>query len=58
MAKETLKRNPGIPLDMGWLRATTVNLSATQRRAQTLADAPQRQERLAGGLAAAGDHND
>jgi len=36
MANATLKRNPGIPLDMGWVRATTVNLSATQRRAQTL----------------------
>ena len=36
MAKTTLKRNPGIPLDMGWVRATTVNLSATQRRAGTL----------------------
>ncbi len=30
------KRNPGIPLDMGWLSATRVNLSATQRRAATL----------------------
>ncbi len=30
------QRNPGIPLDMGWVRATTVNLSATQRRASTL----------------------
>ena len=30
------RRNPGIPLDMGWVRATTVNLSATQRRAQSL----------------------
>ena len=29
-------RNPGTPLDMGWVRASTVNLSATQRRAQTL----------------------
>jgi len=36
MAKTTLKRNPGIPLDIGWVRATTVNLSATQRRAGTL----------------------
>ncbi|MCY3867200.1 MAG: deoxyribose-phosphate aldolase [Chloroflexi bacterium] len=36
MAKATLKRNPGIPLDMGWVRATTVNRSATQRRAATL----------------------
>ncbi len=31
------KRNPGIPLDMGWVRDTKVNLSATQRRAATLA---------------------
>ena len=29
-------RNPGIPLDMGWVRDTKVNLSATQRRAATL----------------------
>ena len=29
-------RNPGLPLDMGWLRATTVNRSATQRRAASL----------------------
>jgi deoxyribose-phosphate aldolase len=36
MATITSIRNPGIPLDMGWLRATTVNLSATQRRTQTL----------------------
>ena len=36
MATNTLKRNPGIPLDMGWVRATTVNRSATQRRAATL----------------------
>ena len=36
MAKTILKRNPGIPLDMGWVRATTVNLSATQRRTATL----------------------
>ena len=31
------KRNPGIPLDMGWVRDTKINLSATQRRAATLA---------------------
>lgn len=37
MAAGNHKRNPGIPLDMGWVRNTTVNLSATQRRAQTLA---------------------
>ena len=29
-------RNPGMPLDMGWLRATTVNRSATQRRVSSL----------------------
>ena len=37
MANTTLKRNPGIPLDMGWVRATIVNRSATQRRSATLA---------------------
>ena len=37
MMTETSKRNPGIPLDMGWVRDTAVNLSATQRRAATLA---------------------
>jgi len=36
MATNTLKRNPGIPLDLGWVRATTVNRSATQRRAATI----------------------
>ncbi|MCY4061441.1 MAG: deoxyribose-phosphate aldolase [Chloroflexi bacterium] len=36
MASNTLKRNPGIPLDLGWVRATTVNRSATQRRAATM----------------------
>ncbi len=36
MATSNHKRNPGMPLDMGWVRDTTVNLSATQRRAQTL----------------------
>ena len=36
MAKATMKRNPGIPLDMASVRATTVNRSATQRRAATL----------------------
>lgn len=36
MATQTIKRNPGIPLDMGWVRATTVNRSATERRAATL----------------------
>ena len=36
MATQTIKRNPGIPLDMGWVRATAVNLSATERRTATL----------------------
>ncbi len=36
MAKTIGKRNPGIPLDMGWVRATRVNLSATQRRAASM----------------------
>lgn len=36
MATDKTARNPGIPLDMGWVRATTVNLSATQRRSATL----------------------
>ena len=31
-----MRRNPGIPLDMSWVRGTTVNLSATQNRAKTL----------------------
>lgn len=36
MAIQKINRNPGIPLDMGWVRATTVNRSATERRAATL----------------------
>ena len=36
MAIGNTMRNKGIPLDMGWVRATTVNRSATQRRAATL----------------------
>ncbi len=36
MPTDSEARNPGIPLDMGWVRATAVNLSATQRRASTL----------------------
>ena len=36
MATKSNARNPGIPLDMGWVRATTINRSATQRRAATL----------------------
>lgn len=31
-----LARNPGIPLDLGWLRTVQVNRSATERRAATL----------------------
>src|SRR5512138_607566 len=31
-----VERNPGIPLDMGWVRGARVNLSATERRAATL----------------------
>ena len=30
------ERNPGMPLDLGWVRATRVNRSATERRAATL----------------------
>ena len=36
MAAAKQQRNPGIPLDMGWVRKSCVNLSATQRRAATL----------------------
>ena len=36
MSETEIGRNPGIPLDMGWVRDTTVNLSATQSRAKTL----------------------
>lgn len=36
MAKMKIERNPGIPIDLGWVNDTTVNLSATQRRAQTM----------------------
>lgn len=32
----THTRNPGIPLDMGWVRAVRVNRSAAERRAATL----------------------
>jgi deoxyribose-phosphate aldolase len=31
------KRNPGIPLDLGWVNEARVNLSATKRRAATMA---------------------
>src|SRR5215212_3959226 len=30
------ERNPGIPLDLGWVNSERVNLSATERRAATL----------------------
>ena len=36
MSKSEIERNPGIPLEMGWVRDTRVNLSATQDRARTL----------------------
>ncbi len=36
MTKANSPRNPGIPLDLGWVRDTRVNLSATQSRAKTL----------------------
>lgn len=36
MSKSEIERNPGIPLQMGWVRDTRVNLSATQNRARTL----------------------
>ena len=36
MAIQKINRNPGIPLDMGWVRATTINRSATESRAATL----------------------
>ena len=52
------RRNPGMPLDMGWVRATTVNLSATQRRTQSLAGRRSIKKDVASGLAAAGDHHD
>lgn len=32
----TIERNPGMPLDLGWVEDTHVNLSATQRRTATL----------------------
>lgn len=31
-----IERNPGIPLDMGWVRSTRANLSAAERRAATI----------------------
>jgi deoxyribose-phosphate aldolase len=36
MKEPTIARNPGIPLDPGWVNDTHVNLSAVQRRAATL----------------------
>src|SRR5579872_5024779 len=30
------ERNPGVPLDMGWVRQVRVNLSAVERRAATI----------------------
>ena len=36
MSETAIGRNTGIPLDMGWVRDTKVNLSATQNRANTL----------------------
>lgn len=33
---QTHKRNPGIPLDMGWVNRTRINRSATERRAASL----------------------
>jgi deoxyribose-phosphate aldolase len=34
--EKTGERNPGIPLDLGWVRETRVNRSAVERRAQTM----------------------
>lgn len=36
LSEQEHERNPGIPLEMGWVRDTRVNLSATQKRAGTL----------------------
>ncbi len=36
MTSDNHGRNPGIPLDMGWVDGVTVNRSAVERRAQTL----------------------
>lgn len=35
-AAQAHERNPGIPLDLGWVRSTRVNLSAAERRSATL----------------------
>jgi deoxyribose-phosphate aldolase len=32
----TIERNPGLPLDMGWVNETVINRSAVERRAATL----------------------
>lgn len=36
MASHDIERNPGIPLDMDWVRRTRINLSAVERRTATL----------------------
>lgn len=36
MTGAAIKRNPGIPLDLGWVKDSIVNTSAVQRRAKTL----------------------
>ena len=36
MSAKANSRNPGMPLDLAWVRDTRVNLSATQRRAASL----------------------
>jgi deoxyribose-phosphate aldolase len=33
---DTITRNPGIPLDLGWVQSTRINRSAVERRAATL----------------------
>ena len=35
-APKTFERNPGIPLDLGWVRDVRVNRSAVERRAATI----------------------
>ena len=51
-------RNPGIPLDLDWVRDVRVNRSAVERRAATLRHPPHGQEGVAGGLAAPRHHPD
>ncbi len=36
LSADTLTRNPGIPLDMGWVNSVHINRSAVERRAATL----------------------